>query len=98
MDLHRFLPARSTSGIWWPELPGAVARGPMRDAGMSRAETRMYLRPVLESDTPARLDDPGRIDAIRRGDERAVGMLYDRHSAMVMGVAMSIVRDRTDAE
>ena len=27
-----------------------------------------------------------------------MGLLYDRHASMVMGLALSIVRDRTDAE
>ena len=53
---------------------------------------------VLDSDSAARLDDASLIDAMRRGDERAVGLLYDRHASMVMGLALSIVRDRTDAE
>lgn len=68
------------------------------DFHLSGAEKVVYLRPVLDSDTLPRLDDAALIDAVRRGDERAVGALYDRHAAMVMGVAMSIVRDRTDAE
>jgi RNA polymerase sigma-70 factor (ECF subfamily) len=73
---------------------------------LSGASDGLYLRPtlilrfsdVLNSDSPARLDDATLLDAMRRGDERAVGALYDRHSPMVMGLALSIVRDRTDAE
>jgi RNA polymerase sigma-70 factor (ECF subfamily) len=81
-------------------------RGPQ---SLSAASDGLYLRPtlilrfsdVLNSESPAglsALDDATLVDAMRRGDERAVGALYDRHSPMVMGLAMSIVRDRTDAE
>jgi RNA polymerase sigma-70 factor (ECF subfamily) len=54
--------------------------------------------PPPPSQAPNALDDAALLDAMRRGDERAVGTLYDRHSPMVMGLALSIVRDRTDAE
>jgi RNA polymerase sigma-70 factor (ECF subfamily) len=81
-------------------------RGPQ---SLSAASDGQYLRPtlilrfsdVLNSESPAGLsspDDATLVDAMRRGDERAVGALYDRHSPMVMGLALSIVRDRTDAE
>jgi RNA polymerase sigma-70 factor, ECF subfamily len=86
-----------------PHLSGtekAMYLRPVTERTDVRADDRA-LSPrldVLDSDSPARRDDVTLVDAMRRGDERAVGELYDRHSAMVMGVAMAIVRDRSDAE
>ena len=53
---------------------------------------------MIDTEPTARTDDAALIDAMKRGDDRAVGILYDRHSPMVMGVALSIVRERADAE
>ena len=68
------------------------------DARAGRPALLLRFSDVLNSDSPAGPDDATLVDAMRGGDERAVGALYDRHSAMVMGLALSIVRDRTDAE
>ncbi len=69
----------------------------------SRAPTLISLVPldVADLDPPAgapQLDDAGLVRAMHGGDGRAAGVLYDRHAAMVMGLALAIVRDRTDAE
>lgn len=47
---------------------------------------------------PTAPDDAALLDAMRRGNERAAAALYDRHSAMVFGLALGIVRERSDAE
>lgn len=38
------------------------------------------------------------VSAIAGGDERALSTLYDRHAAVVMGVAFRMVRDEGEAE
>ncbi len=38
------------------------------------------------------------VRAIAAGDRAAVATLYDRHSAMLLGLALRIVRDRREAE
>ena len=38
------------------------------------------------------------VRAIAAGDRSAVATLYDRHSAMLLGLALRIVRDRREAE
>lgn len=48
---------------------------------------------------PARAaSDRDLVGRAARGDERALGDLYDRHAATVQLVAMRIVRERADAE
>lgn len=51
--------------------------------------------PTLTPDSP---DDVSLIDAARNGDERALSALYDRHAAVIMGIAVRIVGDSTLAE
>jgi RNA polymerase sigma-70 factor (ECF subfamily) len=53
---------------------------------------------VVDSASSARADDASLLDAMRQGDERAAATLYDRHSPIVFGLALSIVQDRSDAE
>lgn len=43
-------------------------------------------------------DDATLVDAVRRGDERALSALYDRHAPVVMGIAVRIVGEPTGAE
>jgi len=43
-------------------------------------------------------DDLALIAAIARGDEMAASRLYDRHSAVMYGLALRMVGDATDAE
>jgi RNA polymerase sigma-70 factor (ECF subfamily) len=38
------------------------------------------------------------VAAMARGDREAMATLYDRHSAIMLGLAMRIVRDRREAE
>lgn len=42
--------------------------------------------------------DADLVAAIARGDQGALGSLYDRHSGVLLGLAMRIVRDRREAE
>ena len=43
-------------------------------------------------------EDETLVSAIADGDERALSALYDRHAAVVMGVAFRMMRDAGDAE
>lgn len=38
------------------------------------------------------------MEAVGAGDRRAISDLYDRHAASMLGLAMRILRDRSDAE
>ena len=42
--------------------------------------------------------DVGLLDRIVVRDERAVGELYDRHSRLLYGLILRILRDRSEAE
>jgi RNA polymerase sigma-70 factor, ECF subfamily len=42
--------------------------------------------------------DAGLVAAIARGDREALAALYDRHSGVLLGLAMRIVRERREAE
>lgn len=42
--------------------------------------------------------DADLVASIARGDRRALASLYDRHSALLLGLALRIVRDRREAE
>ena len=44
------------------------------------------------------LDDVALVTAMRRGDERALALLYDRHAPVVMGIAVRILGDADVAE
>ena len=43
-------------------------------------------------------DDLGLVAAMARGDERAASVLYDRHSAVMFGLALRMVGEVADAE
>src|SRR3954465_14554525 len=43
-------------------------------------------------------DDLALIYAVQRQDERALTVLYDRHSASILGFIMRVVADQGDAE
>jgi len=43
-------------------------------------------------------DDVALVTAMARGDERAAARLYDRHAAVVYGLALRIVKEVADAE
>jgi RNA polymerase sigma-70 factor, ECF subfamily len=45
-----------------------------------------------------RRSDPELILAIREADESALATLYDRHSAVILGVLLRLMRERADAE
>jgi RNA polymerase sigma-70 factor, ECF subfamily len=98
MDLHgpERLPGQTEAVYLRPASARAIASRPDRSVPLPRFDD------VLDSESAARPearpDDAALVDAMRRGDERAAGALYDRHAPIVMGLAMSIVRDRTDAE
>lgn len=42
--------------------------------------------------------DLGLIDGVRHRDQRAIGELYDRHSRLLFGLILRILRDRSEAE
>ena len=57
--------------------------------------------PVAREDLPAGDEaeiDAGLVAAIARGDREALSALYERHSGVLLGLAMRIVRDRREAE
>lgn len=45
-----------------------------------------------------RVDDAVLVRQIAAGDQQALATLYDRHASRVLGVALSILRNRSDAE
>jgi RNA polymerase sigma-70 factor (ECF subfamily) len=53
-------------------------------------------RENIPADVPA--PDSELISRIRAGDERAFGMLYDRHSRLVFSIALRILQDPLNAE
>jgi|CXWL01.1.fsa_nt_gi RNA polymerase sigma-70 factor (ECF subfamily) len=57
----------------------------------------LHLRPAYAPD-PEVGDDLVRIGRIASGDERAFAELYDRHSAVVLGLLVRILGDRSEAE
>jgi len=89
-------------------VAGSILSGPPSDMYLRPAVDRPRPggrpTPILRADVPLPApparppDDAALLVAMARGDELAVGQLYDRHSAMVLGLALSIVRDRADAE
>jgi len=48
--------------------------------------------------SPAALSDVEVVARLVAGDERALGILFDRHGAMAYGLAMAMVHDAADAE
>lgn len=48
--------------------------------------------------TDALQDDVALVAAMARGDERAAARMYDRHAAVVYGLALRIVKEVADAE
>ena len=63
---------------------------------MAEEPDRKYLRPVPR--LAIEQDDATLVDAVRRGDERALTALYERHAPVVMGIASRIVGDAAGAE
>lgn len=53
---------------------------------------------IVVNAPPALEDDGSLIAAMSRGDERAAGRMYDRHGAVVYGLALRIVKEVADAE
>ena len=47
---------------------------------------------------PTMEDDVALVAAMARGEERAAGRMYDRHAAVVYGLALRIVKEVADAE
>src|SRR6266536_2538024 len=52
----------------------------------------------LNSTAPDERGDAALLAAMARGDQAALGALYDRYAALAMGLANQIVRDRAVAE
>jgi RNA polymerase sigma-70 factor (ECF subfamily) len=52
----------------------------------------------MEQPGPGRPTEQALVDRLRRGDETALGDLYDRYAAFVHGLALRVLRDRGAAE
>ena len=54
---------------------------------------------AMASGAPAAPDaDRALVAALQQGDRRALATLYDRHAPQLLGLALRILKDRTDAE
>lgn len=61
----------------------------------------IFLRMFLHTNNrvpPNQLSDEILITRVAQGDKAALEKLYDRHAAIVLGVCLKILRDRTTAE
>jgi RNA polymerase sigma factor (sigma-70 family) len=52
----------------------------------------------MEQPGPGRPTEQALVDRLRRGDESALGDLYDRYAGFVHGLALRVLRDRGAAE
>lgn len=104
--------ARLDTGNGTPQTAGLALAAPQRSRGLPAAyyhrttdpraafgETSpvTYLRGVPDAQSDQQ-NDATLLAAIGRGDERALSALYDRHSPVVMGVAVRILGDTDIAE
>jgi RNA polymerase sigma-70 factor (ECF subfamily) len=64
----------------------------------ARASADCLFRPAVTEPAHTTADDTQLVTAMARGDERAAARLYDRHAAMVYGLALRITGERADAE
>jgi Sigma-70 region 2 len=61
----------------------------------------IFLRMFLHTNntvSPDQLSDEILIAQVAQGDKAALETLYDRHAAIVLGVCLKILKDRTTAE
>lgn len=55
-------------------------------------------RPTIMDTTEPSPPDPSLVERIQTGDDRALGIVYDRYAPLVLGVARSILKEESDAE
>ena len=75
-------------------FPGFAGSAVTRSAGRHRTSMAGELGSMA---APAR-SDLALLEALRAGEAPALGELYDRHAATLLGVALRILRNRRDAE
>lgn len=82
--------------------PSYTSAGDPLDAGTPGVRTAAVqgspTRPQADSPEAPRADDAGLLRRMSRGDESALGELYDRWSPRVHALVFRLLRDRDDAE
>ena len=87
--------AASLFQTWRPAyVPGDAARS---SCGLPRTRLRSGIISSVHSPPPATLD-LDLVAAMARGEERAASELYDRHAAVMFGLAVRMVGEAADAE
>lgn len=71
----------------------------MPPVSLRNARTESKFDAVLEDrQSGSRTPDRALVERMARGEERALGELYDRYGEMTYSLALAIVRERADAE
>src|SRR5690349_5914192 len=70
------------------------------DMGLAVSSLAREFRPLVmtHAASPAAESDRALLERASRGDERALGQLYDRYAAPLYAVALRIAGERADAE
>jgi RNA polymerase sigma-70 factor, ECF subfamily len=86
-----------------------IATGPMSVSQPCGAHVRFHAHSVIRAGFPERMTpvssrpeaptaDDALMSAIARGDSNALGELYDRYGAILFGLLVRILHDRSEAE
>ena len=70
----------------------------MLHARMEAASLPIAAAPPLPRPLLRLQGDAGLLERYRHGDDRAFGLIYDRHRALVFAVAVGVLSSREDAE
>ena len=66
--------------------------------GVRPTSGHLPVHAYVTSSQPQPSGDDALVEAMSRGDQAAAAALYDRHGGMLFGIALRILRERSDAE